>query len=92
MKLTEGQIGMMATRIVKHLVQADLIVTAEEENVIERIQKAIHGDLLLEDKLNEEVRELLMQYAEEMRKNDIQYHEMFKIIKAKLAKERKLIL
>ena len=49
-------------------------------------------ELLEEDRLNEEVREILTEHAEEMRRTNVEYREMFKMIKKKLARERKIIL
>jgi hypothetical protein len=47
---------------------------------------------MVEDQLNEEVREILASHAEEMRRTNVEYREMFKMIKKKLARERKIIL
>jgi hypothetical protein len=50
------------------------------------------NELSVEDQLNDEVREILSQHAEEMRQKNVEYREMFKMIKKKLARERKIIL
>jgi hypothetical protein len=47
---------------------------------------------MVEDQLNDEVREILASHAEEMRRTNVEYREMFKMIKKKLARERKIIL
>jgi hypothetical protein len=49
-------------------------------------------DLAVEDRLNEEVREILEKHNEEISRGDIDYQEMFRKIKTKLARERKIIL
>jgi hypothetical protein len=49
-------------------------------------------ELLVEDRLNDEVREILTEHAEEMRRTNVEYREMFKMIKKKLARERQIIL
>ena len=54
--------------------------------------QVIAEDLRVEDNLNEEVRELMRQHMDRIRRADVEYHEMFKVIKAKLAKERNIIL
>ncbi|OGL49807.1 MAG: hypothetical protein A2161_17790 [Candidatus Schekmanbacteria bacterium RBG_13_48_7] len=56
------------------------------------IEDAIFDDLEVEDKLDEEIREILRNYENEMDKQNIPYHQMFKMIKTKLIKERNLIL
>ena len=49
-------------------------------------------DLAVEDRLNDEVREILGKYNEEISRGDINYQEMFRKIKAKLAREGNIIL
>ena len=46
----------------------------------------------MEDRLNEEVRGIMEQHSEEISRGDINYQEMFRKIKMKLARERNLIL
>ena len=46
----------------------------------------------IEDRLNEEVREILTKHAEDMRKAGASYQEMYKKVKGELARQRKLIL
>jgi len=47
---------------------------------------------MVEDHLNEEVREIMKTYADEMTRRGVQYHDMFKMIKQELVRKRKLIL
>ena len=54
--------------------------------------EVMDAELNLEDRLNEEVRTMLNQYSNEMRQSGASYQEMFKLIKNKLVKERKLVL
>jgi len=46
----------------------------------------------VEDRLNEEVREILSKHSDEMKRVGASYQEMFKKAKGQLARERKLIL
>ena len=46
----------------------------------------------IEDRLNEEVREILNQHADEMRRTGVSYQEMYKKVKGELARQRKLVL
>ena len=54
------------------------------------IAQIIEEDLSTEDRLNEEVRELLEDYSEYMRRENISYQEMFRKIKNQLVAQRKL--
>jgi hypothetical protein len=58
----------------------------------ERIRMKMAEELGIEDRLNEEVREILNQHAEEMRRTGVSYQEMYKKVKGELARQRKLIL
>ncbi len=42
--------------------------------------------------MNEDVREILSQHADEMRRTGASYQEMYKKVKGQLARDRKLIL
>ena len=55
------------------------------------ISNIIQEDLAIEDKLNEEVREMLEQYSEYMRKEGVSYQDMFRKIKNTLITQRKVI-
>jgi len=51
----------------------------------------IEDDLAVEDQLNDEVREMLSQYSEYMRKEGVSYQDMFRRIKNTLITQRKVI-
>jgi uncharacterized protein len=51
----------------------------------------IEEDLAVEDQLNDEVREVLSQYSEYMRKEGVSYQDMFRRIKNTLITQRKVI-
>ena len=92
MKLHLQQIEMMAHGLVRRLADEGAVTFDNPEDAGQRLVRVVSDDLQVEDKLNEEVREILSKHEFEMRDKGIQYHEMFKIVKQKLARERKLIL
>jgi hypothetical protein len=49
-------------------------------------------ELTVEDRLNDEVREILIAHQDEMRRTSVSYQEMYKKVKQQLARDRKLIL
>jgi hypothetical protein len=51
----------------------------------------IEQDLAIEDTLNDEVREMLSQYTEYMRREGVSYQDMFRKIKNTLITQRKVI-
>ncbi|MEW6456313.1 MAG: DUF507 family protein [Acidobacteriota bacterium] len=90
--MTKNQIEHMAFHIVKFLIRNEKLSVIDKNKLVEKIEKIITDEFLLEDKLDDEVKEILTQYLDEIRKGNIEYHTMFRMIKQKLAKERKIVL
>src|SRR5882672_3443459 len=82
------------TYISKQLVKSlnpGMIETPSPDVVAERITAVINEELEVEDRLNDEVRDLLSQYSEYMRREGVSYQEMFKRIKKTMISQRKVI-
>ena len=92
MLLTRDYVGYIASEVVKRLVAAQMIEVRAPEMLVQRIRQTMLEELSVEDRLNEEVRQILSQYADEMRRTGASYQEMYKKVKSQLARERKLIL
>ena len=92
MKLHQTQIEMIADALVRRLTAEGAATVESPPELIDRVMRLVTEDLQVEDRINEEVREILAKHEPEMRAKGIQYHEMFKIVKQKLVRERKLIL
>jgi len=67
------------------------IETTNPEFVADRIAEVISEELAVEDRLNDEVRDLLSQYSEYMRREGVSYQEMFRRIKKTLISQRKVV-
>ncbi len=92
MRLTSDEIEYIARKIVKTLSSEEKLEMDSAARVVEAIARVITDELMVEDKLNEEVREVLIQHASEMERSNITYTEMFKMVKKKLAREKGIIL
>ncbi|RMF90793.1 MAG: DUF507 family protein [Nitrospinota bacterium] len=94
MRLRKEMIAHLAKTLVHDLLKrkAIEIPPEKEEEIIGRVRHVITEDLLVEDRLNEEVREILKAYAADMARGNIEYQKMFALVKRKLIKERGLIL
>jgi hypothetical protein len=68
-----------------------IIETMDVQSASENIANIIEEDLAIEDRLNDEVRELLSQYSDYMREQGVSYQEMFRRIKNTLINQRKVI-
>ena len=67
------------------------IETTDMQVAGEFMSGIIEEDLAVEDQLNDEVRELLSQYSDYMRRESVSYQEMFRRIKNTLISQRKVI-
>lgn len=92
MLLSRDFVAYISTEVVKRLVESEMIETKAAEAVAQRVRHSIQEELSVEDRLNEEVREILLQHQDEMRRTGVSYQEMFKKAKQQLARERKLTL
>ena len=92
MLLSRDYVGYMAKEVVKRLVAGKMIETKNAENLTQQVRQVMADEVTIEDRLNEEVREILASYSEEMRRTGVSYQEMYKKVKGQLARERKLIL
>ncbi len=92
MLLTRDFVGYMSKEIVKRLLAGEMIEANAPEALTAKVRAALADELGVEDRLNEDVRAILTQYADEMRRTGASYQEMYKKVKNQLARERKLIL
>ena len=93
MLVSRDYIGYMASQLVKRLISANMIeITTPEAALAERVRLKMSEEIAIEDRLNEEVREILNKHQDEMRRTGVSYQEMFKKVKGQIARDRKLIL
>ena len=94
MRLKEDQISRLAEKVLTDLTAAGLITLKEERGkAFVAIKSAITADIKAEDVLEKDAEQLLEQTLRAMGGNtDIDRHKMLRMIKEKLAKERKMVL
>jgi len=92
MLLSRDYVGYMAKEVIKRLAAAKMIETKKVENVTQQLRQTMADEVTIEDRLNEEVREILARYSDEMQRTGVSYQDMYKKVKGQLARERKLIL
>jgi len=86
------QIEHLAFSIVRNLLKEEKIIADDKIKLIEQIAQLIYNEFQKEDELDQEVREILNKHIEKIRKENIEYQTMFRMIKTKLAKERNIVL
>jgi hypothetical protein len=90
MLLAREFITYLSRQIVRKL-SPGYLETPSPQRVVELIDGVISEDLQVEDRLNEEVREILGQYAEWMRREGVSYQDMFRKTKNTLISQRKIV-
>jgi hypothetical protein len=90
MLLAREFVAYLSRRLVERLTP-QLIETTEPQASVELFTDIITEELSAEDQLNDEVRDILEQYAEYMRREGVSYQDMFRRIKNTLVQQRKIV-
>ena len=92
MRLKKEFIKKISKGVVKSLIDEDLIIWEDKTEKLETvINNLIVDDLMIEDRLNDEVKQLLESRTEEYERSMMDYGRVFQLVKSKLARERGLI-
>jgi hypothetical protein len=92
MRLNKNQIEHLASVILRNLAKEGKIIVEDKGRLLEEIAAILVDEFMKEDRLDQEVRELLSKHMEKIRKENIEYQQMFKEVKKKLARERGIVL
>ena len=92
MLLSREYVGYLARQLTQKLAAGDFIDTKDLSLVSDAVNNAILEELQLEDRINDEVRLILEQYQDEMRRAGASYQEMFKKVKGELVRKYKAVL
>jgi hypothetical protein len=90
MLLPREFVAYLSRQIVRRLSPATIESPAPEK-VSELVNNLITDELAAEDKLNDEVRDLLEQYSDYMRREGVSYQDMFRKIKNTMIQQRKIV-
>jgi uncharacterized protein len=90
MLLAREFVAYLSREMVKKLTSG-AIETHNPQAVSELIAGIITEELAVEDRLNDEVRDILQQYSDYMRRENVSYQDMFRKIKNTMIAQRKVI-
>jgi hypothetical protein len=90
MLLAREFVDYVSRQIIKRLTP-QWIESTDPQVAADFIAVVIEDDLAVEDHLNDEVREMLSQYSDYMRREGVSYQDMFRRIKKTLITQRKVI-
>lgn len=82
----------MAFAIAKGLVNDNVIITEDKEKLVKQIEEIVAKELVKEDQLDEQVKDILKDKLDEIRNTNVDYYEMFKMVKSKLAQKENIVI
>lgn len=92
MRLQREFVAYIARKLVQRLIAAEAIETSTPEQLTTKVHQTLLDELSVEDRINEKVREIINQYADEIRRSGASYQEMYRRIKSELVRREKVIL
>ncbi|HTZ17400.1 MAG TPA: DUF507 family protein [Dissulfurispiraceae bacterium] len=93
MRIPKSWVPLLARRIVDNLVKKELVESqVPVETLIAETERLLLEELTVEDRLNDEVRQILKKFEPEIEKGRLDYRRLFDMTKQKLVKERNIII
>lgn len=92
MLFSKEYVGYLARQVTQKLIAGNFIETKDAAAVSGALNTALLEELQLEDRINDEVRLILEQYDDELRRAGASYQEMFKKVKGELVRKYKAVL
>jgi hypothetical protein len=93
MRIPKSWVPLLTRKIIDNILSKNL---AEPNVPLDKIlagaEEIITDELTVEDRLNDEVREILKSHAAEIERGRMDYRKIFDLTKQKLVKERNLVL
>ena len=90
MLLAREFVTYLSRQLIQRL-SPQFIETTDPQGAIEVVNGVITEELSAEDQLNDEVRDILSEYSDYMRREGVSYQEMFRRIKNTLVSQRKIV-
>ncbi len=93
MRIPKEWVAIISKEIVEGLLKKQLIELKEsKKRAIEVFEELMIDELMVEDRLNDEVRGILKQHETEIEKGRMDFRVLFDLTKKKLVRERNIIL
>lgn len=93
MRIPKNWVHILARRIIDNLIAKKLIeIAVPANNLIEEAKRLIIDELMVEERLNDEVRQILKKYEFEIERGRLDYRKLFEMTKQKLIKEKNIVI
>jgi hypothetical protein len=93
MRIPKAWVSLITKKVVDGIISKQLITPRTPiEQLLSNTEELILNELMVEDRVNEEVREILRKHNTEIERGKVDYRKLFELTKQKIVKERNLIL
>ena len=93
MKLSEARVDKLSLDIIDTLAeQDDVRLQAKDAELSAAVKQIVEDELLVEERLDAEVRQLLEQHRSDIVMQRLSYDELFRRTKQRLINERRIVL
>ena len=93
MKIKKELVERISAKIIQSLIEKDYLIWEDRPEKLQTIvNEIITEDLMVEDRLNDEVKMLLETRTKDYERDMMDYGRVFQMVKSKLVRERGLIL
>ena len=93
MRIPKSWVHVLSREVAKELLGKDFFeLKVSDDQFKNLLEELIVEELMVEDRLNDEVRGMLKQYDSEIEKGNLDYRRVFDLTKQKLVRERNIIL
>ncbi len=93
MRIPKTWVSLLTKKIIDGIVSKDLIEPRVHlDKLLSGAEEIVIEELTVEDRLNDEVRDILKKHSPEIERSRLDYRRLFELTKQKIVKERNLIL
>ena len=93
MKLSNDKLEQLSAVLVDELAEIDGVLFQGEDSQLRlAVQQIVADELMVEERLDAEIHKLLQSYKYEITMGRMNYDELYKKTKARLVRERKIVL
>jgi hypothetical protein len=93
MRIPKSWVPHIAKRITENITAKDFVQPkVPPDKFIPLVEEIVLEELSIEDRLNDEVRQILKKYESEIERGRMDYRKLFEMTKQKLVRERNLVL
>ncbi|GAB4482773.1 MAG: DUF507 family protein [Thermodesulfovibrionales bacterium] len=93
MRIPKTWVPLLSKRIIDNLIAKEMIrPKIPVDKLLAEAEQIVMNELMIEDRLNDEVKELLRKHETDIERGRMDYRKLFELTKQKLVKERNLVL